>query len=125
MENTSSPPKRIIVLRWFARIFGTVIVVFMSSLFIGELIEKGSYTPPHIGHVFMFALTGISQIGILLAWKWEGLGGILGASGILASDLLNLFWVQSPKMVNVLIGSLMWLIPSLIFIYCWRKTKLL
>lgn len=123
MEANSSLPKRIIILRWIARIFGTAIVLFMLSLFIGVFIEKGYIHVSHPGHYAMFAFTGISMIGILLAWRWEGLGGILGAFGIITSDLINIFWVQGQKMTGTLIGSLLWLIPSIIFIYCWWATK--
>jgi len=123
METTSSFPKRIIILRWIARIIGTAVVLFMSSIFIGALISKGQINVEHPGHYVMFAFTGLSMIGILLAWRWEGLGGFLGAFGIITSDLLNIFWVHAPKMTGTLIGSLLWLIPSLIFIYCWWATK--
>ena len=123
METTSSSPKRIIILRWIARIFGTIVVLFFLSLFIGAFMRKGYINVGHLGHYVMFAFTGLSMIGILLAWRWEGLGGFLGAFGIITSDLLNIFWVQGPKMLGSLIGSLLWLIPSIIFIYCWWKTR--
>ena len=109
--------KRIIIIRGIARIFGTTVVLFMSSIFIGALIRKGYINFEHPGHYVMFTLTGLSMIGILIAWRWEGLGGFLGAFGIIISDLLNIFWVQGSKMLDSLIGSLLWLVPSIIFIY--------
>ena len=123
MKNVSSSSKSVNILRWTARIFGTFIVLFISSIFIGAIIEKGSITVSNPAHYILLALWGISSIGILIAWKWEGIGGILGVIGILLSDLLNLFWIQTPKMVGFLIGSLMWLLPSMVFILCWLKSK--
>ena len=123
MAKVSSSRERVNILRWIARIFGTFIVLFMSSQFIGAIIRKGSLNVPHSEHYILLALLSVSSIAILIAWKWEGLGGILGISGIVLADLLNLFWIQTPKLVGFLIGSLFWLLPSIVFIYCWLKTK--
>jgi hypothetical protein len=41
METSSSLPKHVLILRWVARISGTIIVIFFSSIFIGSLIRKG------------------------------------------------------------------------------------
>lgn len=123
MKNGSSSKPSVTVIRWIARITGTFFVLFMASIFIGSIIEKGTFTVPHPAHFILLGLWIISSIGILIAWKWEGTGGILGAGGIIISDLLNIFWIQTPKLTGFLIGSLMWLLPSLAFIYCWLKTK--
>jgi len=123
METTSSLPKSILILRWVARIFGSIIVLFMLSLFIGEFLRKGYINVGHPGHYVMFAFSGLSSVGILMAWRWEGIGGFLGALGIIAFDLINIFWVQGSKMVGTIIGSLLWLIPASLFIYCWWKTR--
>lgn len=123
MKQTSVFPKRIIILRWIARVFGSFIVLFMSSIFIGAFIRKGFINVAHPGHFVIFAFMGLSFIGILMAWRWELIGGLLGIFGTIISDLLHIFWIQGPKMVSTLIGSLLWLLPSLIFIYCWWATK--
>ena len=123
MVTTSTLPKSVLVLRWVARIFGTIVVLFFTSLFIGEFLRKGYINVGHPGHYVMFVFSGLASVGILMAWRWEGIGGFLAAFGIITSDLLNIFWVQGPRMVGSLVGSLLWLIPSLLFIYCWWKTK--
>ena len=120
METIITIPKRVTILRWTARIMGTSVVLFFLSLFIGSFIEKGIH---HFNYPLMSAFMGLSMIGILLAWRWEGLGGFLGASSIIIFDLVNLFWYQTPKMTSTISGSLLWLIPSIIFIYCWWITK--
>ena len=120
VESKSTLPKRVIVLRWIARIMGTIVVVFFLSLFIGEFLRKGYL---NFNHPLMSVFMALSMIGILLAWRWEGFGGFLGAISIILFDLVNVFWYQTPKMVNTIIGSLLWFIPSIIFIYCWWATK--
>ena len=123
LEHRYSLPKNISVLRWVARIFGIMIVLFFLSIFIGEFLRKGYTNVGHPGHYVMFAFSGLASLGILMAWRWEGIGGFLGTLGIIASDLINIFWVQGPKMVGTIVGSLLWLIPSFLFIYCWWKTR--
>ena len=120
---TVSLPKNVIILRWVARIIGTLLVLFMTSLFIGALIRKGYINVAHPGHYVLFVFFGLAQIGILIAWSWERIGGFLIAFGIIVFDLLNIFWVQSPRMTGTIIASVFWLIISFIFIYCWWKTK--
>ena len=94
--------------------------IFFLSLFIGSFIEKGYH---NFTHPLMSVFGGLSMIGILMAWKWEGIGGFLGAISIILFDLVNIFWYQAPKMTGTLIGSLLWFIPSTMFIYCWWTTK--
>ena len=123
METTSSLPKSVLVLRWVARILGTILVLFILSQFIGAFIRKGYINVAHPGHYVLLAFFGLAQVGILLAWRWEGIGGFLAVFGIIAFDLLNIFWVQSPRMVSSIVASLFWLIPAFFFIYCWWKTR--
>ena len=119
----SSLPKNVIILRWAARIIGTILALFIISQFVGALIRKGYINVEHPGHYVLFFFFGLAQIGILIAWRWERIGGLLIAFGIIVFDLLNIFWVQAPKMAGTIIASVFWLIISFIFIYCWWKTK--
>ncbi|MFC1726386.1 hypothetical protein ACFL4T_12230 [candidate division KSB1 bacterium] len=116
-------PKHVLILRWIARIFGTVIVLFFLLLFIGEFNRKDYINVGHPGHYVMIVFSALASVGILMAWRWEAIGGFLAAFGIIVFDLLNIFWVQSPRMAGTLIGSLLWLIPGFLFIYCWWKTR--
>jgi hypothetical protein len=54
-----------------------------------------------------------------LAWRWEGLGGMLALFGIVLSSFIELLWGSSRN------GSvfLIWLLPSILFLFCWWKTK--
>jgi hypothetical protein len=93
------------------------------SQFAGAFIRKGYISVEHSGHYVLFAAIGLAQIGILLAWHWEGIGGFMTVFGILAFDLLNMFWIQGHKMAASIIGFSIWLIPAFLFIYCWWKTR--
>jgi len=123
METSSSVKKNVIILRWVARIIGTILALFIISQFVEALIRKGYINVDHPGHYVLFLFFGLAQIGILIAWRWERKGGLLIAFGIIVFDLLNIFWVQAPKMAGTIIASVFWLIISFIFIYCWWKTR--
>lgn len=124
METTSSLTKSVLVLRWVARILGTILVLFVLSQFIPAFIRKGGHiNVSHPGHYVMMASFGLAQVGILMAWRWEGIGGFLAVFGVIVSILLNIFWVQGPRMVQTIVAFMFWLIPSFFFIYCWWKTR--
>jgi len=123
VETTSSLTKIVFVLRWVARIFGTILVLFILSQFLGAIIRTGHINVIHYGHYVMMVFFGLAQIGILIAWRWEGIGGFLGVFGVIATILLNSLWVDGPRMAQSNIAFLLWLIPSLLFIYCWWKTR--
>lgn len=76
-----------VVGRWTALIFGSLMVLLFLAFFFGE-------GPPRLS-----ALTGAEQLqflamgalflGLALAWKWEGLGGLLAVAGFLALVAIN------------------------------------
>ena len=75
METT---PKRAVILptvRWIARIVGTLagvlVLVFALAYTFGDESEGG---PPGLQPVLIFTCW---ILGVLLAWKWEGIGGLL------------------------------------------------
>ena len=125
MATISSVSKNVTVLRWVARILGTILVLFVLSQFIGAFIRKGNINVGHPGHYVMFASFGLAQVGILMAWRirWEAIGGFLTIFGIITTILLDIFWVQGSKMPQSIIAFLFWLIPGFLFIYCRWKNR--
>ena len=123
METSSSLPKHVSVLRWVARIIGTLFVLYFLSQVFGEFSRKAYINVSHPGPYVLLAFWGLASIGLLIAWRWEGIGGFLAAFSIISSDLLHIFWVQGQKTVGAIVVSLFLLIPALLFIYCWWKTR--
>jgi len=67
------------ILRWTARVTGTVLAGLMLLLAIGEGVPNVSMQPTVI-QIGFFALT-LVLLGILLAWRWELPGGITSLAG--------------------------------------------
>jgi hypothetical protein len=65
--------------RWSARILGTLLVLFIVLLAIGEGMPN-PFTQPMKVQVGFLALA-LVMIGILAAWRWELAGGILPLVG--------------------------------------------
>jgi len=112
------------VIRWVARITGTLLVVFTLIVGIGIIIDaaKNAVTPsaPLVKIEFLFL--GIALLGLLMAlWK-EGLGGFISLFCLLIMFILSILVPQSDK-VGLLITVLVYAAPSLLYIFYWWKNK--
>ena len=120
MKTTSSPTKMVTLARWVARILGTLIVVVSLSLFIADVIERGEMPNPDFGPGLVTFLYIIGLIGFLIAWRWEGFGGILSAISIVLMATVNVIWVHAAKDPG---SEIIFVIPALLFTYCWWKSR--
>lgn len=120
METTSSPTKIVTFTRWIARILGTLIVVVSLFFLIAEVIGQGEMPNPDFGHGLVTFLYIIGLIGFLIAWRWEGFGGILSAISIVLMATVNVIWVHAGKDPG---SEIIFVIPALLFIYCWWKSR--
>lgn len=73
--------------RWVARIFGTLMVLLFLVLFFGEGPPRFSQFTTREWLIF-FAWV-VLELGLILAWVWEGLGGLLTLAGFLFLGLLD------------------------------------
>jgi len=119
MKTKSKSMREVPYIRWAARILGTLIVVFSLSFFIANVIEQGEMPNPDFGHGLVTFLFIIVLIGFLIAWRWEGFGGILSAISIVLMATVSVIWVHAGKDPG---SEIIFLIPALLFIYCWWRT---
>ena len=59
--------------------------MFIAHLF-GE--ESGSFNSINEVFLFLFYVVGVF-LGMILSWKWEGIGGIMGTVSIIAFHLIE------------------------------------
>jgi hypothetical protein len=76
-------------LRWIARIFGTLIVLFWLIV----ALAYGTLEPSELGaeDIMMAILVVGTTIGVLLAWKLERIGGIITLLFGIAHSIFALF----------------------------------
>lgn len=96
------------IIRWIARIWGSLLFVFVLIMIGGELVEHLSGNPmffiDSVSDIIGILFFPIFCIGVGIAFKWEGLGGliIIGATigthvadGRLTLDLLSGIFLTS------------------------------
>jgi len=107
------------IILWTARILGSIIIAFVifflaAHIFGNNESGEGFRDSKEIITFLLFPIG--STIGLAIAWKWEGLGGlitIISMIGLfcLRPELLNSFYIVIP------------IIPGLLFIAYWLITK--
>ncbi len=113
------------IICWTARIVGTLLVLFSIIIGVGEMLE--SYNKDGVSPfdkfdilmiiTFVFLIVGLAGL-ILALWK-EGKGGIIS----LFSFIIFIFLVVLNPEANFVYGIFIFLIPSVLYIYCWWLTK--
>jgi hypothetical protein len=86
---TSSPSRSdfwLTSLRWFARFWGLAFAFSILALAIGEGFNPAKLKTKELVLTVPF---GAAWLGLLLGWKWEGLGGTLVVAGIAAFCLVH------------------------------------
>ena len=102
------------VCRWMARIVGSLRVVSVACIAIGEGMPN-PFTQPPVVQIGFLALAMI-LIGILAGWRWELAGGILSTVGW----CLFVGSVVGVKRLNVFISLLA--LPGILYlISAWLK----
>jgi hypothetical protein len=79
--------------RWAARVIGTLLVLLIVMIGIGEGMPNPFTQPPAV-QVGFLALA-LLMIGILAGWRWELTGGVISLAGwclFLASVKCRLTW---------------------------------
>lgn len=104
----------IVVLRWTARILGTLVLAFVVVMAIGE----GVPNPLRFSlREQLLALSlALTLLGLGVAWEWEGFGGALVLGGVACFALVN----HGIKM-NAVTAPM--LISGLFYLLCWWLTR--
>jgi hypothetical protein len=110
------------IIRWTARILGSIMVVIGLVLFGSELFQDlpGGETcsiDARARFISVLVLHGAYIIGYLVAWKWEGLGGLIAIIGILFSQMI------SPDPFSMFLGQLLFTVPGILFLLYWFLTR--
>ncbi|PTM08410.1 MAG: hypothetical protein DA407_08105 [Bacteroidetes bacterium] len=110
--------KGLTLILWSARLLGSVVIIFLLFMTIGELFSTDSKTvimkSSDMLALLLFPVSTI--IGLLLAFKWKGLGGLITVGGMIS---LHIF--RPDLASNLLISS--FAIPGLLYIIysVWSK----
>jgi hypothetical protein len=111
------------IIRWTARILGTLMVIFTLLFGIGALFEEQSGPNPGLNTftIITFIVWGAGLAGLILAlWK-EGLGGIVS---LIFFIIFNVLAAVNPTPDSWYpIGLLLFMIPSILYLLYWWLEK--
>ena len=99
-------------LRWILRGSSGLIILFFLFMFIGE----NTGEPLTNNAILQLSITGLSLIGLGLAWKWELIGGIIALTAFIGLAIINPTVLESNLM-------LIWPITAILFIVLWAISR--
>jgi len=115
---TTFERKLIPFIRWIARVVGSLIFAFVILFILGYTFT--GHAPDFAGmnpkEQIMFTGLFLEMIGILLAWKWEGIGAGLIIVGY------AVFQITEGKLFTPPIFPI-FLILGVMFGYCWLRGR--
>lgn len=110
------------ILRWSARILGTIevaLLVYMTFIEFREEINNHSVSPLLTminGQYFLAVTLALAFIGLIIAYWEEGLGG-----GLTLISLIVLFIGWSDFHFNFILGMGVISIPSILYVAYWLR----
>lgn len=101
--------------RWTARVAGTVLVLFFLAFFFGEgPPDLSRLTSVERFHLLCFAAL---FLGLVIAWKWEGAGGLISVASFAC-----LWAIDAAHVPNWLLGIAA--IAGAVHIACWSRLRI-
>ena len=110
--------KSLLITLWTARFLGTIVIGFLLFITISELLSTDTKTvmikSSDILALLLFPISTI--IGLLLAYKWKGAGGLITVGGMICLHIIR------PDLASSLLISA-FAIPGLLYIVyaVWSK----
>jgi hypothetical protein len=105
----------VIVLRWTARILATALVFLVLAIAIGE----GPPNPFNQSAKVQleFLCMGIMLAGLVIGWKWEGLGGVMALAGVVVFHI-----IEGKLWINPFFG--LFTLAGILYLVCGLLSKM-
>src|SRR4030066_2020518 len=116
MSTAQALPRSVIIIRWIARIWSfLVFAVAILEIFVPD---PNATEPVPLADWFLLSLWGVAILGVLVAWRWELVGGIITIASMFIRELV---WIilKGQWLVNFLIVWLFVLPPAVLFLLAW------
>ncbi len=113
---TSTRPATAI--RWTARIAGALFILGFLVFFVPDLIQKGAIPGDRIPMTFALFL---AFIGLTMAWKWEGPGGLVALGSLIGYCVLGLQTDVKPG--AIIFMAMAYALPAILFLVCWWRAR--
>ncbi len=123
------PNRSAAVIRWLARILGSLLVVITLIIGIGEMVEgfqnnaasaRPGFPPVTI---LIFIFWGLALAGLVVAWWKEGFGGFFSLGCFIQAMIMTIFNPPTPNRLVAFVVFLIFMIPSGLYIWYWAMTR--
>src|SRR3990170_7178311 len=113
MSTAQALPRSVKNLRWMARIWS--ILVFVVALLVIFTPDPNATEPVPVADWFLLSLWGVAILGLLVAWGWELVGGIITIASMFIRELV---WIilKGQWLVNFLIVWSFVVPPAILFL---------
>ena len=120
LNNMKNQTRIATIVRWIARIWGTLILTFVLffvlALIFGD--EESGEGLVNTSEVFTFIFFPVSSIiGLTIALKWEGLGGLITTIGIIGLFIIRIDLISNPYFIGGIAP------PGILYIVYWFLAK--
>jgi len=116
MSIASPVPRSIGVIRWIARIWS--LLVFAVALLIVVTPDPYATEPVPLEDWFMLGLWGMAVLGLLIAWRWELVGGSITMATMVIREIAWLI-LKGDWLLNFLLIWLFVVPPAILFLVAW------
>lgn len=121
MKDSKNKNRTVTIIRWIARIWSIASIAFLLVMVIGHLFGSEQSNPPTFGEmVGLFFFPFGVFIGLIIAWKWEGLGGMIAIGSIIGFHMTMLILGRSLD-INPFIDGVA--APGFLFLICWFLSR--
>jgi len=109
-------------IRWIARVWGSISLLFLLFMVGAHIVGVLSGTDQGGGFgsaadFLSFLFFPVStMIGLALAWKWEGLGGLVTVLGMIAFHMFRPDLIFDPMIDGLAV-------PGVLFLIYWRMSR--
>jgi len=121
-------------IRWVARIWGALIVVYVLIMLIGygwNWVTTGVADPYAVEDIPLITYVGLAimvlgALALGIAWRWERLGGTITVASQLVFFTLHLIEGPvrlDPHFVVPCLISIIVAIPGILFLVCWWRSR--
>jgi hypothetical protein len=118
MANPLRKPEKVtLAIRWAARVWSIASIGFVLLIAVGEVLYPHAPPPATLrdwAGLFLFPFG--TCLGLMLAWRWEGLGGAIATGSLLGFYLV--MWMRDGRLPGgpyfVLVAA-----PGILFLAAW------
>jgi hypothetical protein len=108
------------IILWTARLWGTLIFVFVSFFLFAGIFgnEQGGGGIRNTQELFSFIFFPcMNIIGLALAWKWEGLGGLIATISMMGMFFMRFDLITDPYFIFGITP------PGILYLVYWHLSK--